>query len=96
MTRLRIPQRFSDQLPAGEYEVLYVSPAAGVVQIAPTRLSLGQKDKPAWDALQRHPGVHIECAHCRDWFEIADIPIDEIHGWRCWQCTAGTRPGSAA
>jgi hypothetical protein len=86
MTRLRIPQRFSDELPAGDYEVLYVSPAAGVVQIAQTRLSLGQKEKPEWGSLQRNPGVRIECAHCRDWFEVGDILIDEVQGWRCAQC----------
>ncbi len=88
MTRLRIPERFSEHLPAGDYEVLYVSPAAGVLQIAPTRLSLGQKDKPEWTTLQRHPGVRIECVYCRDWFEVIDIPIDEIRGWRCPPCNA--------
>jgi hypothetical protein len=89
MTRLRIPERFSDQLPAGDYEVLYVSPAAGVLQIAPTRLSLGQKEKPEWGTLRRHPGVRIECTHCREWFEVGDIPVDEVHGWRCPSCNAG-------
>lgn len=93
MTRLRIPGRFSDQLPAGDYEVLYVSPAAGVVQIAATKLSLGQKDKPEWSSLRRYPGVRIECVYCRDWFDVADIPIDEIRGWRCGPCTAAQHGG---
>ena len=86
MTRLRIPERFSEQLPAGDYEVLYVSPAAGVLQIAPTRRSLGQKDKPEWASLQRHPGVRIECVHCLDWFDVTEVPIDELRGWRCPGC----------
>jgi hypothetical protein len=86
MTRLRIPERYNEQMPAGDYEVLYVSPAAGVIQIAPTRLSLGQKEKPEWGSLQRHPGVRIECTNCRDWFDVGDIPIDEVRGWRCPSC----------
>ncbi len=86
MTRLRIPDRYNEQMPAGDYEVLYVSPAAGVIQIAPTRLSLGQKEKPEWGSLQRHPGVRIECANCRDWFEVGEVPIDEVRGWRCPSC----------
>ena len=86
MTRLRVPDAFSDEMRAGEYEVLYVRPAAGVIQVAPTRLSLGQKDKPEWGSLQRHPGVRIECANCRDWFKVTDIPIDEVRGWRCRPC----------
>jgi hypothetical protein len=89
VTRLRIPELFSEQLPAGEYEVLYVSPAAGVLQIAPTRSSLGQKDKPQWSSLQRHAGVRIECVHCRDWFQVTDIPLDEVRGWRCPACDPG-------
>ena len=76
---------------AGEYEVLYVRPTAGVIQVALTRLSVGQKDKPEWGSLQRHPGVRIECANCRDWFEITEIPIDEIRGWRCTPCRGTTR-----
>ena len=90
MTRLRIPKRFSPQLPAGDYEVLYVSPAAGVLQIAPTKISVGQKDKPEWGDLQRNPGVRIECVNCHDWLEVADIPIDEVYGWRCPPCNAST------
>ena len=86
MTRLRIPGRYKAELPAGDYEVLYVSPAAGVLQIAPSRLSLGQKEKPEWGSLQRHPGVRIECANCRDWFGVDDVPIDEVRGWRCSSC----------
>ena len=86
MTRLRIPARFNELLPAGDYEVLYVSPAAGVLQIAATRLSVGQKDKPEWSSLQRHPGVRIECVQCRDWFDVTDVPIDEVRGWRCPRC----------
>jgi hypothetical protein len=94
VTRLRIPSRFSEHLLAGDYEVLYVSPAAGVLQIAPTRMSLGQKDKPEWVWLQRRPGVRIECAFCRGWFEVIDIPIDEVSGWRCSVCNAGAYRGS--
>lgn len=86
MTRLRLPDRLGENMPAGDYEVLYVRPSAGEVQIAPTRLSLGQKDKPQWDSLQRHPGVRIECANCRAWFAVKGIPIDEIRGWRCPAC----------
>ena len=86
MTRLRVPYGVSDNIPAGDYEVRYVSPAAGVLQIAPTGLSVGQKDKPAWETLRRHPGVRIECVHCRDWFEVGDIPVEEVHGWRCQPC----------
>jgi hypothetical protein len=29
-------------MPAGDYELLYVRPAAGLIQIAPSRLSVGQ------------------------------------------------------
>jgi hypothetical protein len=94
MTRLRIPERFSEQLPAGDYEVLYVSPAAGVLQIAPTRFSLGQKDKPDWAALQLHRGVQIECAYCLGWFEASDIPIDQVRSWRCPACIAAAQSGS--
>jgi len=89
VTRLRIPERFSEQLPAGEYEVLYVSPAAGVLQIAPTRSSHGQKDKPEWSSLQGHAGVRIECVHCRGWFGVTGIPLDEVRGWRCTACDPG-------
>ena len=85
MTRLRIPGGF-DEVPAGEYEVLYVSPAAGVLQIAPTSISVGQKDKPAWRSLQRHAGVRIECVYCREWFGVDEIPLDEVRGWRCSPC----------
>jgi hypothetical protein len=86
VTRLRVPETFHEQVPAGDYEVLYVRPAAGLIQIAPSRLSLGQKDKPEWGSLQRHPGVQIECANCRGWFGVAAIPIDEVGGWRCRPC----------
>jgi hypothetical protein len=89
VTRLRIPNGV-DELPAGEYELLYVLPAAGVLQIAPTRLSLGQKDKPEWESLRGHSGVQIECAYCQDWFEVDDIPLDEVRGWRCSACRGGT------
>jgi hypothetical protein len=89
VTRLRIPERFSEHLSAGEYEVLYVSPAAGVLQIAPTRSSLGQKDKPEWSSLQGHAGVRIECVQCRDWFQVTHIPLDEVRGWRCPTCDPG-------
>ena len=30
MTRLRLPDKYTAELPAGDYEVLYVSPTAGV------------------------------------------------------------------
>jgi hypothetical protein len=86
VTRLRIPERLGEHMPAGDYEVLYVRPAAGEVQVAPTKLSLGQKDKPQWEALQRQPGVRIECTNCRGWFAVDDIPIDEVRGWRCPSC----------
>ena len=86
MTRLRLPDKYTAELPAGDYEVLYVSPTAGVLQIAPSRVSLGQKDKPEWSSLQRHSGVRIECANCRGWFGIRDVPIDEVRGWRCSTC----------
>ena len=86
MTRLRLTDRLSETLPAGDYEVKYVEPAAGVIQLAPHRYSLGQKDKPQWDTLRRHPGVRIECINCGDWFEVADISVDEVRGWRCQSC----------
>lgn len=86
MTRLRIPKQLNEYLPAGDYEVLYVRPSAGELQIAPSKLSLGQKDKPRWDSLQRQPGVRIECANCRGWFEVDGIPLDEVGGWRCSAC----------
>ena len=86
MTRLRIPQRLGEHMPPGDYEVLYVRPSAGEVQIAPTKLSVGQKDKPQWDSLQRHSGVRIECANCRGWYGVDGIPIDEVRGWRCPTC----------
>ena len=86
MTRLRVPEAIHEHLPAGDYEVLYVRPAAGVIQIARSLISVGQTDKPEWCSLQRHPGVRIECAHCRDWFDVTDIPIDEVGGWRCRPC----------
>ena len=86
MTRLRIPERFNEELAAGDYEVLYVMPAAGVLQIAPSRLSLGQKEKPEWSALQDHAGVEIECVQCFSWFEVDGIPLDEVRGWRCPGC----------
>ena len=73
-------------MPAGDYEIIYVRPAAGELQVAPTKLSVGQKDKPRWDSLQRHRGVRIECGNCRDWFAVDDIPIDEVRGWRCASC----------
>jgi hypothetical protein len=88
MTRLRIPTRHGPELPAGDYEVRYVSPTAGVLQIALSTSSLGQKDKPEWGALQRQPGVEIECGHCSGWFAVADVPIDEVRGWRCQVCLA--------
>ena len=50
-------------MPAGDYEIIYVRPAAGELQVAPTKLSVGQKDKPRWDSLQRHRGVRIECGN---------------------------------
>lgn len=87
MTRLRVPKGFSEHMPGGDYEVLYVRPAAGEIQLAPTRLSLGQKDKPEWGSLQRHAGVRIECVNCRGWYEVRDIPIDEVRGWRCSPCS---------
>jgi hypothetical protein len=96
VTRLRIPERLSDQLPAGDYEVLYVSPAAGVLQIARTHFSLGQKDKPEWRSLQRHAGVRIECDQCRDWFEVTDIPLDEVRGWRCPSCNGSLADSPAS
>jgi len=86
VTRLRIPERLGEHMPAGDYEVLYVRPTAGELQVAPTRLSLGQKDKPQWGSLQRHPGVRIECVNCRGWFAVDEIPIDEVRGWRCLPC----------
>jgi hypothetical protein len=86
VTRLRIPNRLNEHLPAGDYEVLYVRPAAGELQIAPSKISLGQKDKPRWDSLQVQPGVRIECANCRDWYAVDEIPIDEVPGWRCSAC----------
>jgi hypothetical protein len=87
MTRLRIPELFND-VPAGDYEVRYIMPAAGVLQIAPSMHSLGQKDKPDWHSLQSHPGVQVECANYRNWFGIDAIPLDELRGWRCQACTA--------
>ncbi|HST25541.1 MAG TPA: hypothetical protein VLJ76_06090 [Gaiellaceae bacterium] len=89
MTRLRIPTQL-DELPAGDYEVLYVRPAAGELQIATSKLSLGQKEKPRWDALQVHPGVRIECANCRDWYAVDEIPVDEVPGWRCPDCRSAS------
>ena len=86
MTRLRIPGGFADDLRAGDYEVVYVQPAAGLLQVAPSNISLGQKEKPEWTSLQRHPGVEIECTHCRAWFEVGEIPLDEVRGWRCPAC----------
>ena len=86
MTRLRIPKQLTEHLPAGDYEVLYVRPAAGELQIAPSKISLGQKDKPRWDSLQGQPGVRIECGNCRDWYAVDEIPIDEVPGWRCPRC----------
>ena len=86
MTRLRVPETFHEEMPAGDYEVLYVRPAAGLIQIASSRLSVGQKDKPEWASLQRDPGVRIECGNCRKWFAVTNIPIDEIGGWRCSPC----------
>ncbi len=86
MTRLRVPARFNEAMPAGDYELLYVRPAAGLIQIAPNRLSVGQKDKPEWGSLQRHPDVQIECGNCRDWFGVTEISIEELEGWRCPPC----------
>jgi hypothetical protein len=86
MTRLRIPTRFSEDIEAGDYEVLYVMPAAGVLQIASTRGSLGQKEKPAWSALQGNAGVKIECVQCLAWFGVDGIALDELRGWRCSGC----------
>jgi len=95
MTRLRVAARFSEQMPAGDYEVLYVRASAGLIQVAPSRLSVGQKDKPEWGSLQRHPGVQIECTNCRNWFGVTGIPIDEVEGWRCSGCR-GQRSRPAA
>jgi hypothetical protein len=78
--------RLSEDVAAGDYEALYVMPAAGVLQIAPSVRSVGQKEKPGWETLQRHPGVKIECVQCRGWFAIDDIPLDEVRGWRCPAC----------
>jgi hypothetical protein len=89
VTRLRFPNGFNG-LPAGEYEVLYVLPAAGVLQVATTTKSMGQKDKPEWKALQRQPGVEIECRYCRTWFGVDEVPVDEVHGWRCFACRGAT------
>jgi hypothetical protein len=86
MTRLRIPSRFSEDVAAGDYEVLYVMPSAGMLQIAPSRFSLGQKEKPTWDSLQRHAGVQVECVHCLAWFGVDGIALDELRGWRCSGC----------
>jgi hypothetical protein len=88
VTRLRFTNGFNE-LPAGEYEVLYVLPAAGVLQIAPTTRSLGLKDKPAWDVVRQRPGVEIECSYCRGWFDVDGVPLDEVHGWRCSACRGG-------
>ena len=88
MTRLRIPKRLNDHLPASDYEVLYVRPAAGELQIAPSKLSMGQKERPLWDALKQQPGVRIECSNCRNWYAVDEIPIDEVPGWRCPNCRA--------
>ena len=77
-------------MPAGDYEVLYVLPAAGVLQIAASRISLGQKDKPEWESLQRRSGVQIECVYCRKWCEVHEIPLDEVRGWRCSACRGDT------
>lgn len=87
VTRLRLPDGLGETMPAGDYEVLYVLPAAGEIQIARTKLSLGQKDKPEWETLRRNPGVLIECVNCRDWFDTSEIPIDEVRGWRCVPCS---------
>jgi len=86
VTRLRIPVRLTEDLPAGDYEVLYVRPAAGEIQVAATLLSVGQKEKPKWELLQRQAGVRIECLNCRGWYGVAEIPVDEIRGWRCPAC----------
>ena len=86
MTRLRLTNRIGETLPAGDYEVMYAEPAAGVIQLAPSRFSLGQKDKPEWEALQPNPGVLIECLRCFDWFDVSEISIDEVQGWRCQAC----------
>jgi len=86
LTRLRIPTALNEDIPAGDYEVLYVMPAAGVLQIAPSRSSLGQKEKPAWDFLQRQTGVEIECVQCLGWFAVDGLALDELRGWRCSGC----------
>jgi hypothetical protein len=31
VTRLRLPETFHEEMPAGDYEVLYVRPAAGLI-----------------------------------------------------------------
>jgi hypothetical protein len=89
VTRLRIPGGFDQDLRAGDYEVVYVLPTAGVLQIAPTTISVGQQEKPHWDSLQGHPGVQIECAHCRAWFDVQEVALDEVRGWRCSECRNG-------
>jgi hypothetical protein len=86
VTRLRISVRLTEDLPSGDYEVLYVRTAAGEIQVAPTLLSVGQKEKPKWESLQQHPGVSIECMNCRGWYGVAEIAIDEVRGWRCPTC----------
>jgi hypothetical protein len=86
VTRLRIPGGFDEDVRAGDYEVVYVLPTAGVLQIAPSTISVGQKEKPQWDSLQRHPGVQIECGHCREWFGVQGVALDEVRGWRCPPC----------
>jgi hypothetical protein len=86
LSRVRIPERFDENLPAGDYEVTYVMPSAGLLQIARSSISLGQKEKPQWSALQRDPGVRIECPRCLDWFAVDDIPLEEVRGWRCSDC----------
>jgi hypothetical protein len=95
VTRLRIPSGFDQDVRAGDYEVVYVLPTAGVLQIAPSVISVGQKEKPQWDSLQGYPGVQIECGHCRGWFDVQEVALDEVRGWRCPTCL-GSRNGRRA
>ena len=56
MTRLRIPKQLNEHLSAGDYEVLYVRPAAGELQIAPGKISLGQEGEASLGIAAGTPG----------------------------------------